>query len=308
MNNSISDVLFAKCGKAVVSIANEFISLEEGDKIPTVSYLQEINDCSRGTVQNAISTLKEINAIKIEPHGQSGTILTYKNTKLLLQIIGINNIVGCMPLPYSKRYEGLATGLVSTIENSYNIKSSLAFVRGAKNRIEMLLSGRYDYAVVSLLAAKQFIKENKDIVIVKELGAGTYTGDHVIIFHDQKETKIRDGMKVGIDDSSIDQTKLTDIVCKGIKVKKVHLSYSNVLKTIALGNIDCAIWNKDEIYDKYMNINYQSIDKNKDDTIAVIVADKKRKNFINFLNKVIDEEIVISKQKEVMDGSLIPTY
>ena len=308
MDDVISDVLFAKCGKVVVSIANQFLCLEEGNKIPTVSDLQKINDCSRGTIQNAISTLRKINAIKIETHGQSGTILTYKNTKLLLQIIGINNIVGCMPLPYSKRYEGLATGLVTTIENNYTIKSSLAFVRGSRSRIEMLLSGRYDYAIISLLAAKQFIKENKDIAIVKELGIGTYTGDHVIIFHDEKETKIRDGMKVGVDISSIDQSKLTDIVCKGIKVKKIHLSYTNILKTITLGNIDCAIWNKDEIFDKYSNINYQTINKNKDDTIAVIVADKKRDTFINFLEKAIDENIVTNKQKEVMEGSLIPTY
>ena len=95
---------------------------------------------------------------------------------------------------------------------------------------------------------------------------------------------------------------------KGIKVKKIQLSYTNILKTNTLGNIDCAIWNKDEIFDKYSNINYQTINKNKDDTIAVIVADKKRDTFINFLEKAIDENIVTNKQKEVMEGSLIPTY
>ncbi|WP_438588919.1 YhfZ family protein [Dubosiella newyorkensis] len=59
----------------------------------------------------------------------------------LLEISGITQILGVMPLPYSKRYEGLATAWWRMSKNRYNIPVSLAFMRGSKNRVSMVLCG-----------------------------------------------------------------------------------------------------------------------------------------------------------------------
>ncbi len=308
MKTTVQDILLAKSGKAVIALAGDFLNMEIGQKILTISELQEKHSFSRGTIQNALVALKDLGAIDIESKKHCGSYLINKDIQLLLKIMGIESLVGCMPLPYSKRYEGLATGLVSTIEDSFGISSSLAFVRGAKNRINMLLSGRYDYAIVSLMAARQLINDGKNITIVKNFGRGSYTGDHVIIFHDKKDHEITDGMRVGVDPSSIDQMNLTEMVCKGIKVKMVNVSYSNVLKMVLLGEIDCAVWNKDEIFDKYIDVNYVNIDKAHDDTVAVLVADSSKEQLITLLNKAVEISVINEKQQQVIAGMLTPNY
>ena len=308
LEDKINNKLLAKSGIALKKIAGDFAFLEPGEKVPTVIYLENKYDFSHGTVQNAINTLKELKAIEIENKGKKGAFLKKKNEALLLKIMGIEHIVGCMPLPYSTRYEGLATGLTTSIENVYGIKNSLAYVRGANNRVEMLLANRYDYAIVSLFAAKKYVKQHKELEIIKTFGPQSYTGEHVIIFHDKDAKIIKKGMRVGVDTSSVDQMELTKTVCKGINVQLVNLSYSNVLKNVILGGVDCAVWNKDEIFDKHSNINFQSIDTDKEDTVAVVLINKNNENVKAILEKVINESEIQRIQKQVIDGLLIPSY
>lgn len=308
LEDKLNNYLLAKSGIALKKVASDFVFLEVGEKIPTVISLEKKYNFSHGTVQNAITSLKDLKAISIENKGKKGAFLKKKNEASLLKIMGIEHIVGCMPLPYSKRYEGLATGLTTSIENASGIKSSLAFVRGANNRVEMLLANRYDYAIVSLFAAKKYIKQHEELAIVKEFGLQSYTGEHVVIFHDKDTKTIKKGMKVGVDTSSVDQMELTKKVCKGIDVKLVNLSYSNVLKKVILGGVDCAVWNKDEIFDKHSNINYMNIDTNKEDTIAAMLINKNNENVLAVLDRIVNEAEVQRIQKQVIDDLLIPTY
>lgn len=308
LNDKINNYLLAKSGIALKKVASDFVFLEAGEKIPTIISLEKKYNLSHGTVQNAITSLKNLKVIEIENKGKKGAFLKKKNEALLLKIMGIEHLVGCMPLPYSKRYEGLATGLTTSVESAYGIKSSLAFVRGANNRVDMLLANRYDYAIVSLFAAKKYIKEHEELTIIKEFGQQSYTGEHVMIFHDKDAKVIKKGMKVGVDTSSVDQMELTKKVCKGISVQLVNLSYSNVLKKVILGSVDCAIWNKDEIFDKHSNINYMKIDTDKEDTVAAMLVNKNNENVLAILERVIDEAEIIRIQKQVIDDLLIPTY
>ena len=94
----------SKNGLATKTIAKEFIKISLGEKVPTVSELSELFNLPRGTVQNALKTLQELEVIRLETKGHLGSYLIRKNTKLLLEISDIKGIVGTMPLPYSKRY------------------------------------------------------------------------------------------------------------------------------------------------------------------------------------------------------------
>lgn len=304
------NILLGKNAIAIVALSKEFIKIQVNSRIPTVSEFEEKLNIVRGTIQNALLILKENNAIRLKASGRNGTFLEYKNTRLLLKLSGVTNIIGCMPLPYSKRYEGLATGLLVSMENQYNIPSSMAYMRGARNRIGMLLMNRYDYAIVSKMAADHFINENPDsIVIVKNFGKKSYLSDHVIIFSDDNYSQIVDGMKVGIDKSSIDHIELTKKVCSDIDVKYINIEYSTLLSKILNKEIDAAIWNEDEINDKYLKINHKIIpNKNNDDTTAVMVVNSRREELIALLTEIIDEKLVLDNQKLVLDGKIIPSY
>ena len=178
-------MLLSKNGFATMKLAKEFLKYSIGSNIPTITDLCEEMDIPRGTVQNSLKFLQTNKAIRLESRGHLGTFLIEKNTRILLEFSGITSIVGVMPLPYSKKYEGFASGLIAAMENQYNVPAYMAYMRGAVNRIGMLLSDRYDYAVLSKYAANQFLKKNDSIMIVKSFGINSYLSEHIVIFHNK---------------------------------------------------------------------------------------------------------------------------
>ena len=109
--------LVTKNAHTVRELAKYFITVEENSRIVTVSEFESMIDTARGTIQNSLKVLSEANAITLVSRGHLGTFLIHKNLSLLLNFAGITFLVGVMPLPYSKLYEGLSTGLVQTMEN-----------------------------------------------------------------------------------------------------------------------------------------------------------------------------------------------
>ena len=132
--------LMNKCGLASIEISKMFLELEVGSRIPTVTEISKNFSLPRGTVQNAIKNLTDLGAIKLQAKGYKGTTLTEKNTRILLEIIGVTDLAGIMPFPYSKRHEGLASGLTKTLENS-EIPVYIAYMRGAVKRMRMVEQG-----------------------------------------------------------------------------------------------------------------------------------------------------------------------
>ena len=301
--------LLSKNGLSTMTLAKEFLFWQLGEKIATVSDLKVKVGLARGTIQNSIKFLQENGAIKLESKGHLGTFLIAKNTAILLAFAGITSIVGVMPLPYSKRYEGFATGLIEAMENQYNLPASMAYMRGATNRIAMLLADRYDFAIISRYAANNIMKKNDSVQIVKAFGRHSYLSEHVIVFHDAKCKAIENGMKIGIDNDSIDQKVLTEHACEGRQVEFVQVEYNQILEKIISGELDAAIWNEDEITDKHLHINYVSLPSdNIDDTEAVMVVNARRREMAGLLSELIDVQIVLDNQKLVLEGKITPSY
>lgn len=302
--------LMSKNGLAVLRLANVLLKYQVDDRTPTVTELSEKLGISRGTAQSALKTLQANHAIEIVSKGHLGSYVVSKNDKILLELAGINLLVGAMPLPYSRKYEGLATGIITTMENKHGIPMTLSYMRGAKNRIAMVLENRYNFAVVSKYAAKEFMKAHQNnIEIVSEFGEKTYCSSHVILFHDRKVKEVKDHMKIGIDRDSIDQSDMTKRICGDKKVKYIPVESSNLLHLVEKGEIDAAVWNEDEIIDKMTNINYQtvSIDEN-DDTNAVVVTAANSPQMTELLRHMLDVKEILRIQEFVMQGKMTPSY
>lgn len=303
------EMLLSKNGLATKLLSSEFLKCVIGEKVPTVTDFGDKLHLSRGTIQNSIKFLQDNKAIRLESRGHLGNYLINKNVRILLEFAGITSIVGAMPLPYSKKYEGFATGLIVSMENQYNIPCSMAYMRGAKNRIGLLLAKRCDYAVLSKYAANEIIKKNNSISIIKEFGPHTYLSEHIIIFNNENAKEITDGMKIGIDFDSIDQKDLTERVCEGKKVQFVHYEYSRMLERVLEGDIDAAVWNKDEITDKIIKINFKSVEGlNIDDTEAVIVINSDVQEMASLLDELIDVDNILNIQKLVLEDKITPSY
>lgn len=307
----MSESFFKKKGIAIENIASEIYLLNVNDRLPIMNELQQKYDLSRGTVQNALAFLKKEEAIKTKSRGHLGTFLEEIDYKKLQSYANADRLVGTMPLPYSKLYEGLATGLY-TLFNDQQIKLNLAFLRGAKERIEASESGTYDFAVVSRFAAEEEINKGKEIAIALAFGPNTYLSKHILIFSDKDKTEIEDGMKIGIDEDSLDHYHLTKDLTEDKKVTLVNYPANQLIHAIREKEIDAGVWNYDEIIEKgYTDLNYVDIpvkDYHASISEAVIVCSKERLMIQSLFKKNISIERMHDIQYKVKTGQLVPRF
>ncbi|MBL4934307.1 hypothetical protein JK636_00890 [Clostridium sp. YIM B02515] len=308
MNSDVK--LMQKSGMVTINIAKELLTLKEGDRIGTVRDYSEKFEVARGTVQAAIKLLEKSRAIGLEPRGHLGTFITSIDYEKLCEFADIGTIMGVMPLPYSKLYEGLATGLYKSVEDK-KISFGLAYMRGAETRLRALEKGRYDFAIVSKLAALQGVKENINLEVAMKFGKYSYVNEHVIAFGDSSKKLIEDGMKVGIDKSSIDHYILTLNQCIGKNIQLVEMPYNQIISKLLNREIDAAVWNLDEIIERKINIKYCPLNENnyeKNDTEAVLVVCSGNELITKILKQFISDAKVINYQRQVIKGEIIPNY
>lgn len=305
----IHEQLLSKNGSATIILAKELLTIPVGSRIPTVTELSETFGLVRGTTQNALKNLTASNAVKIEAKGHLGSFLVEKDNAMLLRYVGIDSLVGSMPLPYSRRYEGLASGIITAMESGFGLPVNLAFMRGAKNRIAMLLADAYDFAIVSRFAVEQFNEQYPGLIdTVINFGPETLLSRHAIMFHDPV-AQIEDGMKVGYDAASLDQSLLTRKVCEGKNVEFEAVDYSNMIRKIENGDIDAGVMNLDEVMDKNLSANCAIIDNVEiGDTEAVLVVKKDNEYLKLLFNQLVDIEAILRIQKMVIEGTITPNY
>lgn len=301
--------LMQKHGLATIELARELIYKEEGERIETVAAYAEKFGFARGTVQSAFALLKENKVIDIQSKGHLGSYITFINYKKLWEYTDFGSCMGVMPLPYSKLYEGLATGLYHVAGDSI-IPFHLAYMRGASLRVQGIINERYDFAVMSKFSAIEFIKQGYEIESILDFGCRSYVNKHGLILAPHCEG-LADGMKIALDKTSLDIYALTKRVCQGYDVEYVELPYNQIIENIKTGTIDAAVWSIDEILNKNVDLNYIDIDSfvnESEDTKAVIVIKKGNENIKSFLKKVIDVDKVVGIQEQVITGQLIPKY
>lgn len=302
---------YSKNGLAAKKIAKVLIELEEGRKIPRVSDYSDTLSIGRGTVQNALRLLEEMKAIKIEARGHLGTFLMWKDIDVLLEIAGIAPLTGSMPLPYSRKYEGLATGIVEAFE-SIGKRVNLIYMRGGMNRIEAVRTKRCDYAVVSKMTADALLSKYPNLKILEMLGANSYVSSHKVFLADKKEKEVREGMKVGVDRGSLDQIQLTLVEFRDKNVQIVDVNYMQLFDKLDAKEIDATIWNVDEkkTTQTFKSIEFQSPEAKKlakSTSEAVIIIDGDREEEIRE-KWTVDKKKILQVQKSVEVGEIIPRY
>lgn len=306
---SIKTELMQKNGVAAMKISRELITMSTGDRIDTIDSYSKRFSTSRGTIESVLKRMGDEKALSLDKRGHLGTFINYINYNKLWGFTNYGTLMGVMPLPYSKLYEGFATGLHNVIrKNSFPF--GLAYMSGADTRIIVLQEERYDFAIVSKLAALYSISKGNDLDIVLEFGKHTYVNQHAIIFSNKNKKAIEDGMKIGIDRSSIDQYVLTLNQCINKNVQFVDLAYNQIISKLQKKEIDAAVWNVDEINEAKINLKYYKLNNigDEDDTNAVLVVKKDNFGIKELIRKFINIEEVKEIQRKVVDDNLIPSY
>lgn len=307
----IKTILLQKNGCVISLLAREYLSMDVGEKIKTVREYAEEYSVGHGTIQVAIRKLIEIEAILIISKGHMGSFLNFVNYEILSELAGIGTIAGVMPIPTSRRYEGLATGLFEVL-NQGKIRSSLAFMTGSKSRIESLFNNQYHYIILSKHSFNYYKKEYPELLIVEEFGDYSFISGHVLLF--QKGFDVNSiNMRIGIDKSSYDQMSITE---KYIEVNKLNsnfydIRYSSLVDSILSNKIDASIWSEADIKNKISGISEKGIGSilgNNDVTNACLVMNGDMNYLIKYIKKTVNIKKVIEIQAQVIDGTKHANY
>ncbi|MFV0343421.1 MAG: GntR family transcriptional regulator YhfZ [Anaerocolumna sp.] len=306
---NIQTALMQKNGVVLMHLAQSLLAKQEGDRLETIINISNELKVGRGTVQTALKNLQAFGALDFETRGHKGSMITQIDYGILMKISGIKNLVGVMPLPYSKRYEGLATGIYKTL-NSDDISTNLAFMSGAERRINSLLDGRYDFCIMSRLSAKHYVKDNIPIEIIAQMSDKTYVNEHILIVNN-KFTDFFEGMRIGVDYSSFDQMDMTQRYFRDKNITIVPIKYNQIIESIRNHTIDGSIWSFEE--NIINNIELKCIDINdttqsKENTQAVIVTRCEEIGIKNYFKRFFDAEQVESIQKDVISNKIMPNY
>ena len=238
--------------QAILSIAREIVFSEAGERIPSIIEYSQKYNISVGLIQKVLMSLQEEGALEIERRGVLGSYIKKINNEILMEKSVFGSLVGVMPLPYSKRYEGLATGIKNNFEN-YKMNFYFAYMSGSEVRLNLLRKGIYDFAIVSRLAYE--IKKEKcdDIEIIFGFGEKSYVSRHVLL----KAAEVGKIRKRGVDKNSEDQKYMTRECIISKDYEYIEINYNETLKLLENNIVDAIIWNYDEIEEKHIKLVYE---------------------------------------------------
>ena len=300
--------LFNKNASTIICLSKLFLRMDEGEKVPTFEKLSNEFGVARGTIQNSMKVLQDEKAVEILPRGRKGTYLVRKDVEKLIRMADFRSFLGAMSLPYSKTYEGLATGLVHSFVNEYHIPVNMSYMRDATERIDEMMAGRYDFVVVSKLSAGIAQKKGIEIEVVKDFGPRSYLSYHVLLFGNPLKREIEDGMIVGLAKNADSQNERCRKACEGKQVVFVEVDYNQMLPMIKRNEIQATVWNRDEINDALIQVNMVPIYSEEESTEAVLVVDRNRPELIKLFEKLVDTKLVTEIQHKVMEGKMPPKY
>ncbi len=290
-------------------IASDLLGRQVGDRMETIVRYTERLAVARGTVQSAIKTLEAEGAIRIDARGHMGSYLTAIDYLKLLEACDRATLFGVMPLPYSPRYEGFATGVLKELGQS-GLDVGMAYMSGADRRVDALLGGRYEFAVVSSYSAQWYVEQNMPIQILFSFAPYTYINDHFLITRRGFEPKDGEPIKFGVDRTSHDQMSWVNELFQDKEKTLVPLQYMHIIDHIRDGVIDATVWSLEQPFDSELidAVPLKDGGRFTKNTAAAIIIRADDNATANYLNRFLNSARVEETQQKVMRGELLPNY
>lgn len=294
-------------GLAAMQLARQILALPVGEQLPRARDIAVELGVGNGTVQAGLQLLEQAGAISTTSHGRLGTTLDAADRALLWELGAMQTLTMSMPLPYSRRYEGLASGFLAAFTR-LGIPFDLLYQRGSKGRLNALMQGSIDIAVTSGLAL-DLQRDEMPVIELADLGPATYVGAHGIVLAHGKDLTSPE-LRVAIDRSSVDQAYLVEKIFGELAgVSFVDTFYSQLDEQFASGRIDATVWNVDEI-DQHLQTSLAvhelpPVDRS---THAVLAVSAGTKRVSSALFNDLALDLVHTVLDDVLAGRRFPAY
>ncbi|MFD7289113.1 GntR family transcriptional regulator YhfZ [Streptomyces sp. NPDC059863] len=300
-------------GLAARQLAVLLLNHEPETRLPRVRDFAVELGVGNGTVQAALQLLENAEAIETTARGHLGTFLVRSDRSILWRLSGLGTLLAAMPLPYSRRYEGLATGLRSAFEEA-GAPFAITFMRGAGARTTALLEGKVDLVVLSRFAADRLI-EDHPVELVADLGPATYVGAHGLLVRRGSDPETP-GLRVAIDHASEDQRMLAERAFAGRSdIEWVEASYMQLRELFEHDRADATVWNLDEVQgllgtsvDVLPLGDEVTRDLSLRNSRAAIIGRTEGAKALGAVRESLDLSVVTTLQAEVLRGERTPSY
>ena len=313
---NVSDERFlTRNGLAARQLAALLLGHEPDTRLPRVRDLAEELGCGNGTVQAALRLLEEAGAVETAARGHLGTYLVRSDKAVLWRLSGLGTLLAAMPLPYSRRYEGLATGLRTAFDEA-GTPFAITFMRGAGARTRALLERKVDLVVLSRFAADELLEEHPgDLELVVDLGPATYVGAHGMLVREGVSVDAP-GLRVAVDHASEDQRMLAERAFEGRSdVRWVEASYMQLADLFEREQADVTVWNLDEVQGRRgMRAEVLPLgdeitrDLSLRNSKAAVISRSGSGTALRAVRDALDPARVAALQSEVLRGERMPSY
>ncbi|MFI6345972.1 GntR family transcriptional regulator YhfZ [Streptomyces sp. NPDC050560] len=312
--NALDDRFLTRNGLAARQLAVLLLGVPPDTRLPRVRDLAQELGCGNGTVQAALRLLEESGGIETSARGHLGTFLVASDRAVLWRLSGLGTLLAAMPLPYSRRYEGLATGLRAAFDRA-GTPFAITFMRGSDARAAALVEGKVDLVVLSRFAADRIAAEHA-VEIVADLGPGTYVGAHGLLLREGVSLD-KPGLRVAIDHTSQDQRLLTErAFAHRADTVWVESSYMQLRDVFARDQADATVWNLDDVQDRIgMGVEVHPLDGEvtrglspRNSSAAVICRADSAGKALTAFRDALAPDTVVSTQAEVVRGDRMPSY
>lgn len=303
---ALSTRFMSKGGYVAVQLAALLSTFDVGDRLPPVKELAERLESSNGTVQAAFAELRDLGAITLNARGRLGTFIASIDYMKLWNAAGGRSISIGMPMPYSLRYEAIASGLQSSF-SANDLPVSMLFQRGAGHRIRSLVDGHADFVLTSRLAAGS---APEGVHVIHDYGPGTYVGSHGLIIAKGRD-RTDPTLRIGVDHSSPDQVTLTRQHFGQLPPEReIEVSYHQLATHLVTGRIDATIWNLDEVGAHLrVPIDIYPLDiADAGNTHAVVLASQEVGRVPRAALQALVDPTVTDVYTRVLEGRELPTY
>ncbi|MGR5149888.1 GntR family transcriptional regulator YhfZ [Photobacterium alginatilyticum] len=298
----MSEKYIKKEGAAVINIARYLMSQKAGARLRTIDSLAEEFELSVGLVQKALKKIEADGVISLSRQGRNGTYISRLDCIEVIRLAGLGHVVCAMPLPYTKHYEGLASGIKAQMGS---MPLYFAHMRGAGIRAKLLSSGVHDIAIMSTLAAQSY---SDGLTVAINLGDNSYSHDHRVIFRKGEYDAIR---RIGVDPDSPDQQILTEKAFPGKDIEIVEINYGDSLVHLSNGDIDAVIGLTEALDMDSLGLAEKSLNHIPECRMAseaVLLVRNDTPYVKTLLRNLINREVLLTHQGKVIAGEVTPSY
>jgi hypothetical protein len=263
-----------------------------------------------GATQEALARFEVDGAISVNRQRRESTLVRRALGDLWSAAEG-GPLILALPLPSTRRIEGLATGIKAQLAQA-GVEAYLVFVRGSHQRMLALRQQRCHAVVMSALAAKELCGPEEETIL--ELPVGSFVKEHRVYVTRDRATH-DEPLRVVMDRDSLDFQLLTELEFRNSGATFVPATYMQFPRLIAERRAEAVIWDVEEAESRMPSfvqdrpLSQRVLDQIGDRNLrAACVVRASDLSVQHVLTACLDPTTVMTIQREVVESQRLPEY